>query len=88
MYTGTITFVSGKGWFFAERDGDSAAIFIHQRDVENRRYLKIDDRVEFDVDTSPRHPDKICAVNVKYIGHIVARQMSAERAERVAGVHP
>jgi cold shock CspA family protein len=84
MYQATITFVSGKGWFFAERDDDSSAVFIHQNEVENNRYLKVNDRVEFDLAENPKRPGKICAVAVRYIGHTIARQVSTEKAVRHA----
>jgi cold shock CspA family protein len=75
-FTGTITFVSGKGWFFAENDADHGAIFIHQKSVEKQRYLKVDDRVEFELADNPRRPGEICGVNVRYVGHTIARQVS------------
>lgn len=77
MYKGTITFVSGRGWFFAERDGDSSAIFVHQNQVEHQRYLKVDDRIQFDLGPNPKNPERLCAVNVKYLGHTLARQIGA-----------
>lgn len=74
MYKGTITFVSGRGWCFAERDDDSSSIFFHQNQVEHQRYLKVDDRIQFEVGPNPKNPNRLCAVNVKYLGHCVARQ--------------
>lgn len=71
---GTIDFVSGKGWFFA-RCADESCVFIPQRAVENRRYLKVDDRVEFTVIPSTKHSGEFEATNVKYLGHTVARQV-------------
>ena len=67
-FTGCITFVSGRGWFFCENDADHSAVFIHQKNVENQRYLKVDDRVEFELTENPRRPGEICGVNVKYLG--------------------
>jgi cold shock CspA family protein len=75
MHEGTITFVSGKGWFFAENDADHSAVFIHQKDVENRRYLKVDDRVRFDLIPSVTRPGQLQASNVKFLGHTIARQV-------------
>ena len=74
MYQGTVTFVSGKGWFFAERDDNSSTVFVHQNDVENQRYLKINDRIEFAVVPSRTTPGKTQAANVRYLGHTIARQ--------------
>jgi cold shock CspA family protein len=75
---GRITFSSGKGWYFAESDADHSAVFVHQNQVENNRYLQIDDRIEFDIAPNPKKPGKTNAVNVKYLGHTVARQTSGE----------
>jgi cold shock CspA family protein len=72
---GTVTYVSGKGWFFAKSD-DLISIFIHQRDVQHRRYLQVDDRVSFDVVPSTQHPGDFQAANVKYLGHTISRQTS------------
>ena len=76
MCEGHITFVSGKGWYFAENSADHSAIFVHQNQVENQRYLKVDDRISFTVSPSTSHPGKTMAINVKYLGHTIARQTS------------
>jgi cold shock CspA family protein len=80
MCQGIITYISGKGWFFAENTDDHSSIFIHQKDVENRRYLKIDDRISFDVTPSRTQPGEFQAINVKYLGHNIARQTSGSGA--------
>jgi cold shock CspA family protein len=76
MCEGIITFVSGKGWFFAENLADNSAVFVHQNQVENKRYLKVDDRISFDVVPSTTHPGQTMAANVKFLGHVIARQVS------------
>jgi cold shock CspA family protein len=76
MCEGIITFVSGKGWFFAENSADHSAVFVHQNQVENQRYLKVDDRISFDLAPATNHPGKIMAANVKYLGHNIVRQVS------------
>lgn len=76
MCEGVVTFVSGKGWYFAENSADHSRIFVHQNDVENFRYLKVDDRIAFDISPNPDRPGKTMAVNVKYLGHTIARQIS------------
>lgn len=78
MYEGIVSFVSGKGWYFAENLTNHSATFVHQADVENQRYLKIDDRISFDLAPNPARPGKVKAVNVKYLGHIIARQTSGK----------
>jgi cold shock CspA family protein len=80
MCQGTITFVSGKGWFFAENSADHSAIFVHQRDVEHRRYLLVDDRISFDIIPSRTQPGEFQAVHVKYLGHTIAVQRSDKAA--------
>jgi cold shock CspA family protein len=76
MFEGIVSFVSGKGWYFCENLADHSAVFIHQRQVENQRYLKVQDRVSFSLAPNPAHPEKLMAVNVKYLGHIIAAQYS------------
>jgi cold shock CspA family protein len=78
MYEGIVTFVSGRGWFFAENLADHSGVFIHQQDVENQRYLRVDDRIQFDIVPSRKHPDKSQAANVKYLGRVIARQTSTQ----------
>jgi cold shock CspA family protein len=72
---GTITFSSERGWYFAEKDADHGAIFVHQNQVENQRYLKVGDRIEFEIGPSTKNPGKIQALNVRYLGHTIARQI-------------
>jgi cold shock CspA family protein len=64
---GIIKFSSDKGWYFAENLEDHSAIFISQRDIERERYLKVGDRITFEVAPSPKHAGRFCAVNVKYV---------------------
>jgi cold shock CspA family protein len=81
MYTGIIAFASGKGWYFAEKTDDSTSVFVHQNDIVGGRRLRVDDRIEFDLAPNPRHPGKFCAVNVRYLGHSIARQVSGTAAQ-------
>ena len=80
MYQGIISYASGKGWCFVERDSDSSTIFVFPGDVENNRLLRVNDRVEFDVIPSRKFPGKVQAANVKYLGHLIARQVSDRMA--------
>jgi cold shock CspA family protein len=80
MHQGIITFASQKGWFFAENLTDHTAIFVHQVDVENQRYLKVDDRISFTIIPSRKTPGKTQAGDVKYLGHVVARQVGGDKA--------
>jgi cold shock CspA family protein len=76
MSEAIITFVSSKGFSFGEDSETHSAVYIHQNDVEHRRYLKINDRVSFDLIPSPKYPDRMQATNVKYLGHTIAAQYS------------
>ena len=82
MLEGIITFVSGKGWYFAENLADHTAVFVHQNQVENQRYLKVDDRISFSIAPSTSNPGKSMAINVKYLGHVIARQVAGKVAGR------
>jgi cold shock CspA family protein len=82
MCKGLITFVSGKGWYFVENSADHSAVFVHQNQVENQRYLKIDDRISFRVVPSTTHLGKTMATDVKYLGHTIARQVSGNGGVR------
>jgi cold shock CspA family protein len=73
---GTITFSSGKGWYFARNDATDTTIFVHANEVENQRFLRVDDRISFDEAPSPKKPGHTMAVRVKYLGHTIARQIS------------
>ena len=73
---GIISYVSGKGWFFAENLADHTSVFVHQKQVENQRILQVGDRISFELGPSPTHPGKIEAVRVKYRGRTIARQVS------------
>ena len=81
MCEGLVTFVSGKGWYFAENLAEHSAVFVHQNQVENRRYLKVDDRISFDLVPSITRSGEMMATNVKYLGHTIARQVG-DKAER------
>ena len=77
QHEGVVTFASGKGYFFAENLTDHSSIFVHQVDVERQRYLRVGDRISFDVVPSRKTPGKTQAANVRYLGHVIARQTSA-----------
>jgi cold shock CspA family protein len=76
MCEGIVTFASGKGWYFAENLADHSAVFVHQNQVENRRYLKVDDKISFDLAPSISRSGEMMAANVKYLGHVIAAQNS------------
>jgi cold shock CspA family protein len=77
MFEGTVTFVSEKGWYFAENSADHSRTFVHQNEIENLRYLKVGDRIAFDLTPNPARPGKMMAINVRYLGHTIAYQVSS-----------
>ncbi|MGD0957413.1 MAG: hypothetical protein ABR953_11385 [Candidatus Acidiferrales bacterium] len=75
-----IKFVSDKGWFLAEDLSDSSGVYIHQKSVEKRRYLKIGDIVSYESAPSNTRPGETMAINVKFLGRApIARQISTEQ---------
>jgi cold shock CspA family protein len=76
MYTATIVFDSGRGFWFAESDTDHERIFVHQRDVVRKRFLKVNDRISYELAPSVTMPNEMRAVNVTVIGRVIARQIS------------
>jgi len=69
MEYGTVTFVSNRGWFFCKSDIDDAGIFVPQKNVELRRYLRLHDRIKFDRIPSAKNPNDLEAVNVTFVSH-------------------
>ncbi len=74
----TVTWSSGRGYWFAETDESHQAIFIHQRHVKGRRVLRVNDRVKCDVVPSDRKPGEYEGQNAEWVGICVARQTSGE----------
>jgi cold shock CspA family protein len=70
MYTATVVWDSGKGFWFADSDLDHERIFIHQRDCVRRRFLKINDRISYELAPSLSMPNEMRAVNVTVIGRV------------------
>ena len=76
----TATVVSeekGRPYWFAEQDLTHESVFIHIKCVKRERYLHAGDRVRFDLAPNPKHPEKMQAVNVEWIGAEIAIQQSA-----------
>lgn len=69
-------FLAGRGFWLAVCDGTDETVFIHYNEVANNRYLRENDRVEFDAVPNPRKPGKLMGVRVRYLGHVIARQIS------------
>lgn len=76
MFTGIVVAASGRGYWFIEQDQTRDCLFVHQRDVVGKKYLRVNDRVRFNVIPNPQ--SKSCstdhmAVDVEIIGLTIAR---------------
>ena len=56
MQKGTIKTVTGKGFGFISREGETKDLFFHSTELKNCRFneLKVGDQVEFDVGSGPK----------------------------------
>jgi cold shock CspA family protein len=77
MFTGTIISAPGRGVCWCEQDATHTSTFVHISQVADRRVLHVDDRIRFDIAPNPARPGQVMAVNVTWIGRVVARQTSA-----------
>jgi cold shock CspA family protein len=78
---GTVTFTSGKGWFYILSD-DDRSVFVHQNAVVGQYFLRPGDRVAFgEIIESPTHPGKLQGNDVRLLGRNIARQVGVSRAE-------
>ena len=73
---GTIVLASDRGFRFAEADSTHQSIFIHQLNVNRRRFLHVNERIKFDLARSIIKPGEVEAINVEWIGTVVAHQIS------------
>jgi cold shock CspA family protein len=78
MLTGLVVF-EGQGWWIVECDNTSEAVFTHHSKVLHNRYLHVGDRVRFESEPNPRKPGQNQAINVQFIGHVIARQTSGDQ---------
>jgi cold shock CspA family protein len=82
-YEAIITFDSHRGFYFAVTvDENPISVFVHQTNVENQRALRVDDRVSFELAPSRTLPGKMEAAAVRYLGHLIARQVGGRRVPR------
>lgn len=70
-----------RGFWFAEADLTHESVFIHVKNVKGKRFLHLGDRVQFELVPNPRELGEFHAVNVEYIGHVIARQTSRESVQ-------
>jgi cold shock CspA family protein len=73
---GTIVLASNRGFWFAEVDSTHQSVFVHQRNVKQRRFLHVNDRIQFELAPSPIKLGEIEAVNVEWLGIVIGRQSS------------
>ncbi len=57
--------LTGRGYGFIDVDGDDDDIFVHHTDLQDVYALMLGQKVEFDVEDTPKGPR---AVNVKVVG--------------------
>jgi hypothetical protein len=77
MFTAMVVFYSGKAHWFANPDSDHERIYIHQRDAARKRFLKVDDRIKYELVPSATKPGAMRSVNVEVIAHVIVRQLGA-----------
>lgn len=77
---GTVVSETSKGFVFIEDDSTHQSIFCHISQVHDGRCLHVGDRVSFDLVPHTRGQG-VMAGNVVYIGHAVARQVSARAVQ-------
>jgi cold shock CspA family protein len=76
MFEGTIISELGRGAFWCEQDTTHTSVFVHISQVSGRRVLHIGDRIQFSIADNPLRPGKSMAVNVDFIGRVIAVQRS------------
>ena len=76
MVTGIVVAASGRGFWFIEQDQTRDCVFVHQNCVVGKKYLRVNDRVRFNLAPNPRKPSEMQAVDVEIIGIIIPRQVS------------
>jgi len=57
--------LTGRGYGFIDVDGDEDDIFVHHTDLQDAYALMRGQKVEFDIESTPKGPR---AVNVKVVG--------------------
>lgn len=71
-----ITHTHQSGGYHFGLTADSEIVFIPQVNVEGNRFLRPNDRVSCEVIDNSRKPGKLIGIHVKYLGHVLARQVS------------
>jgi cold shock CspA family protein len=76
MFTGIVTAAGGRGFWFIEQDETRDAFFVHQNHVIGKKYLHVNDRVQFNIAPNPKKPGEMMATDVEIVGLTIARQVS------------
>jgi hypothetical protein len=66
-----------RGVCFGEDLNEHISVFVPLNQVVDSRYLHISDLITFELVENPKRPGKFMAVNVRYVGHTIARQAAA-----------
>lgn len=76
MFTGIVLVSVGHGCWLIEQDHTRDCIWVHQRHVVKRKFLHINDRVQFNLVPHIKDPNEMMADAVEIIGLTIARQVS------------
>ena len=82
MFSGVIVSPAGQGCWFIEQDLTRDCVFVHQKHVTRKKYLHLNDRVQFDLAPNPLKPGEMMAVDVEIVGLTIARQTSGTGGPR------
>jgi cold shock CspA family protein len=68
-----LKFDRARGIGFAVPDDLTEDVFLHRLNLNpERKYLNPGDRIAYEMG---EHDGRPCAVNIRYIGHVIARQV-------------
>jgi cold shock CspA family protein len=74
-----LTFDRARGWGWAMPDDRTDDIYLHRLNLQpDRKYLNPGDRISYELG---EHDGKPCAVNIRYLGHPIAIQVSGKGAQ-------
>jgi hypothetical protein len=82
IHKGTITFDSGRGWFYAEDLEDGISVYVHMAHSADEKCLHVHDTITFQRVDSTAKPGKHEAREVRRFGLFIAPQVGGDRAGR------
>lgn len=80
MFTGIVVQESGRGYWWIEADATRDCVWVHQQYVVGKKFLHLNDRVQYNLAPNPRKPGSMMAVDVEIVGVTVARQVAHHAA--------